>query len=170
MPNQITGRLIRKGTTVQIQPKSGGSPLMKREFVLDATPYDPYTGELSEHANILPLELVGERCADLDRFREGELITVSFALQGRSWRNQDGEEKRMVSVRCYRLEARQTAQQAPQHVHNAQAPAVQQIQAQAAAYAQPPYGQLYAQQGGWQNTAQAAPPFPMQGTDDKCPF
>lgn len=135
---------------------------MKREFVLDATPYDPYTGELSEHANILPLELVGERCADLDRFREGELITVSFALQGRSWRNQDGEEKRMVSVRCYRLEARQTAQQAPQHVHNAQA--------QAAAYAQPPYGQLYAQQGGWQNLEQAAPPFPMQGTDEKCPF
>lgn len=37
MANQITGRIIEIGQTVQIPSKSGGSPFTKREFILDAT-------------------------------------------------------------------------------------------------------------------------------------
>ncbi|MCM0314298.1 DUF3127 domain-containing protein [Bacteroides fragilis] len=106
MANQITGRIIEIGQIVQIPSKSGGSPFTKREFILDATTYDPYTGERSEYENIIPLEFSGDKCAELDRFNQGDVVTVSFVLQGRSWSTQDGELKRMVSIRCYKIEAR----------------------------------------------------------------
>lgn len=111
MSNQITGQLVAIGQTVQIPSKTGGNPFLKREFLLDATTHDPYTGERSQYENILPLEVSGDKCAELDNFRIGDVITVSFALQGREWTNQDGQLKRMVSVRCYKLEARKPVQQ-----------------------------------------------------------
>lgn len=117
MANQITGRIIEIGQTVQIPSKNGGSPFIKREFILDATTYDPYTRERSEYENIIPLEFSGDKCAELDRFNQGDVVTISFALQGRSWTNLDGELKRMASIRCYKIEARggvsQSTQAAP---------------------------------------------------------
>lgn len=111
MSNQITGRLVWVGQTFQIPSKTGGVPFLKREFLLDATTYDPYTGQRNEYENILPLEVSGDKCAELDQFKIGDVITVSFALQGRSWTNQDGELKRMASIRCYKLEVRRTTGQ-----------------------------------------------------------
>lgn len=75
MANQITGKIIEIGQTVQIPSKNGGSSFTKREFILDATTYDPYTGERSEYENILPLEFSGDKCADLDRFSQGDVVT-----------------------------------------------------------------------------------------------
>lgn len=124
MANQITGRIIEIGQTVQIPSKNGGSSFIKREFILDATTYDPYTGERSEYENVIPLEFSGDKCADLDRFGQGDVVTVSFVLQGRSWMNQDGELKRMASIRCYKIEARGTATQSPQGA-SVQQPATQ---------------------------------------------
>ena len=100
MANQITGRIIEIGQIVQIPSKTGGNSFTKREFILDATTYDPYTGERSEYENVIPLEFSGDKCAELDRFNQGDVVTVSFVLQGRSWSTQDGELKRMVSIRC----------------------------------------------------------------------
>ena len=97
MSNQVTGRLVYIGQPQEIPSKSGGNPFVKREFILDATTYDPYTGERSQYENILPLEVSGDKCAELDQFRTGDVITVSFSLQGREWTNQDGQLKRMVS-------------------------------------------------------------------------
>lgn len=110
MSNQITGRLAAIGQTVQIPSKTGGQPFLKREFLLDATTHDTWTGERSRYENILPLEVSGDKCAELDNFKAGDVITVSFALQGREWTNQDGQVKRMVSIRCYKLEARRPVQ------------------------------------------------------------
>ena len=106
MANTVTGIIREIGETQQIPSKTGGNPFMKREFLLDATPHDTWTGERSQYENILPLEVSGDKCAELDRFRIGDVITVSFALQGREWTNQDGKLKRMVSIRCYKLEYR----------------------------------------------------------------
>lgn len=111
MPNQITGRLVAIGQTQQIPSKNGGNPFLKREFILDATTHDPYTGERSQYENILPLEVSGDKCTELDQFRIGDVITVSFALQGREWTNQDGQVKRMVSIRCYKLDVRRSVHQ-----------------------------------------------------------
>jgi hypothetical protein len=106
MANQITGRIIEISQTVQILSKNGGNPFTKREFILDATTYDPYTGERSEYENVIPLEFSGDKCAELDRYKNDDVVTVSFVLQGRSWTNQDGELKRMASIRCYKIEGR----------------------------------------------------------------
>lgn len=111
MSNQITGRLASIGQPQEIPSKNGGNPLVKREFLLDATTYDPYTGVRSHYENVLPLEVIGDKCAELDQFHVGDVITVSFALQGREWTNQDGQVKRMVSIRCYKLEVRRTSGQ-----------------------------------------------------------
>lgn len=43
MANEITGRIIEIGQTVQIPSKSGENTFTKREFILDATTHDPYT-------------------------------------------------------------------------------------------------------------------------------
>lgn len=104
MANQVTGRLVAIGKTEELQTKSG-SPFQRRDFLLDARTFDPYTGELSQYENLLPLDVGGERCADLDHFHVGDTVTVSFALQGRTWKTADGQEKRLTSVRCYRIEA-----------------------------------------------------------------
>lgn len=116
MSSQVTGRLTAIGKTMQIASKNGGGTFTKREFLLDATTHDPYTGERSQYENILPLEVSGDKCGELDQFKIGDVVTVSFALQGRSWTNQDGELKRMVSVRCYKIEARKSARQDQQMV------------------------------------------------------
>lgn len=115
MANQITGRIIEIGQIVQIPSKTGGNSFTKREFILDATTYDPYTGERSEYENVIPLEFSGDKCTELDRFKTGDVVTVSFVLQGRSWSTQDGELKRMVSIRCYKIEARGGVSQSPQN-------------------------------------------------------
>ncbi len=115
MANQITGRITEIGQIVQIPSKNGGSPFTKREFILDATTYDPYTGERSEYENIIPLEFSGDKCAELDRFNQGDVVTISFALQGRSWTNLDGELKRMASIRCYKIEVCGGVSQPPQN-------------------------------------------------------
>ena len=127
MANQITGRLVYIAQTQQITSKAGGNPFLKREFLLDATTHDPYTGERSQYENILPLEVSGEKCAELDRFQVGDVITVSFALQGREWTNQDGQVKRMVSIRCYKIECRNQPGQvaAPQQATPQPAPQYQ---------------------------------------------
>ena len=116
MANQITGRIIQIEQTVQIPSKSGGSSFTKREFILDATTYDPYTGERSEYENVIPLEFSCDKCAELDRYKNGDVVTGSFVLQGRSWTNQDGEFKRMASIRCYKIEARGGVSQSLQSV------------------------------------------------------
>ena len=115
MANQITGRRIEIGQIVQIPSKTGGNSFTKRDFILDATTYDPYTGERSEYENIIPLEFSDDKCTELDRFKPGDVVTISFVLQGRSWSTQDGELKRMVSIRCYKIEARGGVSQPPQN-------------------------------------------------------
>ena len=115
MTNQVTGRILSISNTVQIQSTKSGSTFTKREFLLDATTYDPYTKERSEYENILPLEFSGDKCTELDRFKTGDVVTVSFVLQGRSWSTQDGELKRMASIRCYKIEVRGGVSQPPQN-------------------------------------------------------
>lgn len=114
MANTITGRIKQIGDTMQIQTKKGDT-FAKRELLLDATSYDPYTGERSEYENIVPLEFSQDKCAELDRFSPGDMVTISFALQGREWTTQDGQVKRIAGIRCYKIELRgQPHQYAPQ--------------------------------------------------------
>ena len=109
MANQITGRVFSIGQTQSIQTKSG-NPFTKREIVLDASKYDIYTGEKG-FENYPMFEFTGEKCKDLDGYQEGQVVTVSFELQGGFYKGQDGIEKNITRARAFKIEARGAAHQ-----------------------------------------------------------
>lgn len=111
MANQITGRIEKIMPIQEIPSKNGGTPFYKREVVIDATRFDPYTGERG-FDNFPCIEFTGERCKDLDAYQEGQVVTVSFDLQGRKW-VKDGVEKYITAVRGYKIELRQATGQQP---------------------------------------------------------
>lgn len=108
------------GQTQSIQTKSG-NPFTKREIVLDASKYDMYTGEKG-FENYPMFEFTGEKCKDLDGYQVGQVVTISFDLQGGFYDDKDGVKKNITKVRGYKIEARTSVQAQPQ----------QQVQPQAA--------------------------------------
>ena len=121
MANQITGKILYIYPTQQIMTKDG-KPFQRRSLVLDTTRFDPYTGERG-FENTPMLDFAGDQCQELDRFTPGQLVTVSFDVQGSRYRNADGKEQIFTRLRPYRIELRvlRAEQQAPQQ----QAPAYQ---------------------------------------------
>lgn len=104
MPNQITGRIYHIGPTQQIPTKAGGT-FCRRELVIDATRYDWRTGQ-KLYDNLPAFEVAGEKlCAELDAYREGDMLTVSFDLYGTEYRDrQTGEVRHFTRARAYRME------------------------------------------------------------------
>lgn len=117
MALQITGRIRSIGSTQSIPSKNGGTTLEKRELILDTTRFDPYTGERSKYENYPSLEFTGEKCKDLDGYQVGQVVTVTFELQGNFFMGQDGTEKNITRARAFKVEAR-----AVQHTAQPQAP------------------------------------------------
>ena len=111
MANTITGRIERISPTVQIPSRDGSKTYPKREVVLDATRYDQYTGERG-YDNFPAFEFVGEKCAELDNYQQGQVVTISFDLQGRRW-EKDGKVKYITTVRAYKIEVWKGQQQQP---------------------------------------------------------
>lgn len=114
MANTITGRIVEIGRTEQIPSKDLSRAFLKREIVLDATRYDPWTGERSGFENFPQLEFTGDKCAELDRFAKGQVVTITFDLQGMRYQDKDGNVKYFTKARPYKIEARQPAQQPAQ--------------------------------------------------------
>lgn len=90
--------------------KSGGN-LMKRELILDASRYDEFTGEKRE--NFPTFTFMQKNCEKLDGFSQGDLVEVSFILQGRKY-NKDGQEKYINDIVGYRIEPYQRKAQPTQ--------------------------------------------------------
>ena len=119
MANTITGRILKVGKTVNV---SKNNEFLKRELVLDCSRYDEYTGEKRE--NYVSFSFTQKRCAELDGLSEGELVEVSFILNGRKY-EKDGQTRYITDVVGYKVdrkESRQTAQ-APASVAPPSAPA-----------------------------------------------
>lgn len=114
MANTITGRIVEIGRTEQIPSKDLSRAFLKREIVLDAARYDPWTGERSGFENFPQLEFTGDKCAELDRFAKGQVVTITFDLQGMRYQDKDGNVKYFTKARPYKIEARQPAQQPAQ--------------------------------------------------------
>jgi hypothetical protein len=109
MANQITGKIVVIGNTESIPSKDGSKTYNKREIVLDATKFDPYTGERG-YENYPSFEFGGDKCAELDHFSAGEIVTISFDLQGTKY-EKDGQTRFFTRIRGYKVERR--------HVQNA---------------------------------------------------
>ena len=123
MANTIIGKVLVIGRTEEIPSKNGGQPFLKRTLVLDCSRYDQYTGQKFE--NYPQLEFASKNTAILDNFNVGDVVEVSFALQGRSY-EKDGVQKYFTSIVGYKVEpyntqhSQQPAPQAPQNAPQAE--------------------------------------------------
>lgn len=158
MANEITGRVEMIGTTQQFQSKDGQKTCQKRELILDASRYDTYTGE-KRNDNHPVLEFNNDRCALLDALRVGDVVTVSFELNGIAYQDKStGETKHMTKARGYKVEVKRAAQQ----------PAQQQPPKQPVYASEPPAARMQASQGKLMDFPPAPPQNPHTG--DGLPF
>ena len=111
MANQITGKILYIYPTQVVHGQN--KDINKRSIVIDCTRFDPYTGERG-FENTPLLEFIGDRCAELDKFQVGQVVTVSFDVQGSRYKDKDGVEKIFTRVQPYKIEERQIRQAAPQ--------------------------------------------------------
>lgn len=100
MANQISGKVLIIENAVTLPTRSGGT-FTKRQIVLDASHYDPMTGQ--KYENYPAFDFVGNRVNELDKFKVGDLVTISFALNGRPF-DKDGKTVHITSVTGYKIE------------------------------------------------------------------
>lgn len=111
MANQITGTIIQIFPTQNMTSKDGSKTFQRRELLMDCTRFDPYTGERG-YENTPIMEFSGDKCIELDQFKIGQVVTISFDLQGSKY-TQDGVEKYFTRIRPYKIEARQMKTYSP---------------------------------------------------------
>lgn len=134
---QIRGKIFQIGSIQRINGKSG--VFTKREFVLDCTTYDTYTGDA--RPNFPMFTLMSKHVNDIDSFKAGDDVNVSFFVSGRPY-EKDGNTKYFNDIVAYKIEPvnggyRPIAQQGvqPQNVQQqmAQQPIAQQSTSQTVA-------------------------------------
>ena len=149
MVNQITGRVIAVSAVQSVASSDPNKqPFKKREVYIDCTRYDSYTGQRSEFENKPLLTFAGEKTLAkvnpvLDQVQKDDIITVSFELVGRQFKDKDQKTRFMTEVRCYDVAiTRKAGQQGVQGTQQAapqqQAPAPQ-TQPEPAPAAQSPF-------------------------------
>ena len=141
--NTKSGVVLAVGQPQQIASKSGKT-FTKRTLYLDCTPHDGITGERSQYENKLLFEFMESKTALLDNIKPGQVVTVSFDLQGTEIIDQAGQTKHYIHVRPFGIEVRQMQQ--------------------------PQTSQQLASQPASQYPPQQAQQFPPQYTNDDAPF
>jgi single-stranded DNA-binding protein len=129
-----------------------GVAFKRRELIIKVRRFDPNTGEpIVDNENTPSFTFIGDRCNDLDRFKVGDVVAVSFDLQGRKYTDQSGVTKIINDIRPYKVEMyvpRHAQPQQPQQPQQAQQAYQQQPQhVQQQTYAQQPYAQPQPQGG-----------------------
>lgn len=103
MANTITGS-IRKITPVQEITGKSGNTFAKRILVLDAARYDTHTGE-RKFDNYPSFEFSGDAMKQLDNYKEGDYVTVSYDINGREFEDPNTHEtKYFNTIRGYKVE------------------------------------------------------------------
>lgn len=112
--NSKSGIVLAVGQPQQIASKSGKT-FTKRSLYLDCTTFDPYTGQRSQYENKLLFKFMENKTSLLDNIKVGQVVTVSFDLQGTEITGHDGQTKYFIHVRPFGIEVRQVQQpQVPQ--------------------------------------------------------
>jgi len=60
---------------------------------------------MSNILSLILIEFVQDKCDLLNKFKEGEDVTVSINLRGREWVNPQGETKYFNSIQGWRIGA-----------------------------------------------------------------
>ena len=171
MAFQISGIIQQIGNTESIPYQD--KVFKKRELVLDCSYRNQFTGQI-ERANYPKFEFTGNHVDDLNDFNMGDIVTVSFSLNG-SRSEKDGQVRYFTNVQGYKIEkyqSRYNQQQGgnqPTQAVNGNQP----TNSQGA-------GQMGAQQAAMESARAASasnfPPAvdangnPIQGNNDDLPF
>lgn len=171
MAFQISGIIQHIGNTESIPYQD--KVFKKRELVLDCSYRNQFTGQI-ERANYPKFEFTGNHVDDLNGFNMGDIVTVSFSLNG-SRSEKDGQVRYFTNVQGYKIEKYQSrynqqqgGNQPTQAVNGNQPTKLQGA------------GQMSAQQAAMESARAASasnfPPAvdangnPIQGNNDDLPF
>lgn len=91
MSLQIKGRIKTIMAEAVISEK-----FKKRDFVL--------TDESSQYPQDILFQVVQDKTNLLDKFSEGQEVTVHFNLKGREWTSPTGDVKYFNTLECWRIE------------------------------------------------------------------
>lgn len=109
MANTKSGVVLAVGQPQQLKSKEG-KVFNKRSLYVDCTTFDPYTGQRSQYENKILFDFMESKMSLLDNIQVGQVVTVSFDLQGSELKEQDGRVKYFVHVRPYKIDVRQMQQ------------------------------------------------------------
>ncbi len=111
MAYRIKGRVVILTPTQTFASKSG-NPYQSRFMVIIAIRYDQYTGQPTEDPDNTPkFTFFGRQCEQLDNIKIGDIVTVSFDIQGRAF-DKDGQRDYFTEIRPFRVDI-ETQQAAP---------------------------------------------------------
>jgi hypothetical protein len=85
----------------------GSNGFKKREFVLRTE---------EQYSQDILLEVVQDKCSILDNYNVGDFVTVGINLRGRSFTNQQGEEKYFNSILAWKISRNGSQQNTQQPV------------------------------------------------------
>lgn len=86
-----------------VSKKDPSKSFQKRTIVLDCTRFDQFTGQRG-YDNYPSFEFSGDKCSELDNLKVGQVVTLSFDLQGNKFIGNDGKEKYFTSIRGFKIE------------------------------------------------------------------
>jgi hypothetical protein len=165
MANNMVGRILNIGQTLNTPSKDGLKTYSSRMLVLDCTTTNS-SGQIFE--NTPQFEFEGNLCQELDKFTQGQIVQVTFELRGIKYTSKTtGQPGIFNKIRPYKIDLYQAgygnAIATPQQP--AQQPA---FPPQQPNYQQPQGFQPQGFQGAYPPPAQ--PNFPPQGRKEELPF
>lgn len=115
MAYKISGSVLYISDTVSLPSKSG-TTYTKRDLVITVRKFDQYTGVPSEETGNTPkFSFMNTNCQQLDGIKVGDVVTVLFDINGRSY-DKDGRTEYFTDVRPFKVEVQCQSYQQPQSV------------------------------------------------------
>ena len=68
----------------------------KREFVIEHA-------ENPDYPQLIQIEFIQDKCSLLDKYSEGQVVTVGFNLNGRKWTNKEGVDKFFNTIQAWKI-------------------------------------------------------------------
>lgn len=99
MSLELTGKLIAIYETQQVKEN-----FKKREFVVELS--DDINGNV--YTNYAKMQLINAKCEIVDRFKEGDIVKVSFNVKGNRW-ERDGKVNYITNLDAWRIESAQSS-------------------------------------------------------------
>lgn len=100
MANSIRGVLSHISAVETLTSKTTGNSFKKQSILLDCSRHDYFTGA-PQYENIIQLDFINKAVDKLAGFKVGEIVEVSFVIQGKSYTKADGSLSRFISLSPY---------------------------------------------------------------------